>query len=138
MIIDCQKCGNEGHTQENCILTREPCYKCGKSGHIAGECSQMGRLALRHQIYENPPKVIKPFCQECKEEGHATEDCKMVGSQLKRGELLNKYQEAYKDLRHRDPIASMDETKTEYPSQEYWQIDMMLEERKVKKVILSR
>ena len=45
-------------------------------------------------------------------------------------EMLNKYQEAYEDLRRRDPIASMDETTTEYPSRDYRQIDQMLEERR--------
>ena len=43
---------------------------------------------------------------------------------------MNKYQEAYEDLRQRDPIASMDETTTEYPSRDYRQIDQMLEERR--------
>ena len=47
----CQKCGEEGHLQEDCVLTREPCYKW-EMGHIAGECSQMRRFALRHQIYD--------------------------------------------------------------------------------------
>ena len=42
----------------------------------------------------------------------------------------NKYQEAYEDLRKRDPIASMDETATEYPSEEYRQIDQMIEGRR--------
>ena len=42
----------------------------------------------------------------------------------------NKYYEAYEDLRRKDPIASMDETTTEYPSKDYRQIDQMLEERK--------
>ena len=47
-----------------------------------------------------------------------------------KGTVLNKYQEAYEDLRRRDPIASMDETMTEYTSQDYHQIDQMLEERR--------
>ena len=47
-----------------------------------------------------------------------------------KGTVLNKYQEAYEDLRRRDPIAFMDETMTEYTSQDYHQIDQMLEERR--------
>ena len=43
---------------------------------------------------------------------------------------VNKYQEAYEDLRHRYPIDSMDETTTEYPSRDFCQIDQMLEERR--------
>ena len=44
--------------------------------------------------------------------------------------MINKYQEAYEDLKRRDPIASIDKTATEYPSQDYRQIDQMLEERR--------
>ena len=43
---------------------------------------------------------------------------------------MNKYQEAYEELRQRDPIASMDETATEYPSQDYRQLDQLLEMRR--------
>ena len=73
MIQICKKCEGEGHTQENCTATGVPCYKCGKMGHLAGECSQMGRFALRHQIYDPPPKEARPFCQHCKEMGHLAE-----------------------------------------------------------------
>ena len=44
--------------------------------------------------------------------------------------MMNKYQEAYEELRRRDPIASMDETATEYPSQDYRQLNQLLEERR--------
>ena len=44
--------------------------------------------------------------------------------------VMNKYQEAYEQLRQRDPIASMDETATEYPSQDYRQLNQLLEERR--------
>ena len=44
--------------------------------------------------------------------------------------LLNKYQEAYEDLRQKDPIASMDERVTEYPSKDYHQLDKLIEERR--------
>ena len=43
---------------------------------------------------------------------------------------INKYQEAYEELCQRDPIASRDDTATEYPSQDYRQLDQMLEERR--------
>ena len=43
---------------------------------------------------------------------------------------MNKYQEAHEDLHRKDTIASMDETVTEYPSQEYRQIDQMIEDRR--------
>ena len=111
-VTFCRKCGEEGHTQENCVLTKEPCYKCGKLGHIVGEGSQMGRFALRHQIYENPNRETKPFCQKCREEGHWKENCKKAKLLPEKRELLNKYQETYEDLRQRDPITSMDETVT--------------------------
>ena len=42
----------------------------------------------------------------------------------------SKYQEAYEDLPRKDPIASMDKTATEYPSQEYRQINQMIEDRR--------
>ena len=113
----CQRCGEEGHLQEDCALIRGPCYKCGKMGHIAGECSQMGRFALRHQIYDQSSGKEKPFCQQCKKEGHWTKDCKKMMVPSEKGAKINKYQEAYEDLRHRDPIASMDKTTTEYPSE---------------------
>ena len=111
----CQRCGEEGHLQEECALIREPCYKYRKMGYIAGECSQMGRFALRHQIYDQSSGKEKPFCQQCKKEGHWTKDCKKMMVPSEKGTKMNKYQEAYEDLRHRDPIASMDETTTEYP-----------------------
>ena len=96
-------------------------------GHIAEECTQMRRFALRHQIYDPSPTETRPFSQHCKEEGHWTKNCvkSTVVSEKEMGR--NKYQEAYEDLRKRDPIASMDETATEYPSQEYRQIDQMIE-----------
>ena len=43
---------------------------------------------------------------------------------------MNKYQEAYEELCRRDPIASMDETATEYPSQDYRQLNQLLETRR--------
>ena len=43
---------------------------------------------------------------------------------------MNRYQEAYEELRQRDPIASMDETTTEYPSQDYRQLSQIPEERR--------
>ena len=98
-------------------------------GHIAGECTQMGRFALRHQIYDPPLPGMRPFCQQCKEEGHWTKDCTRY-TMIPEETGMNKYQEAYKDLCRNDPIASMDETITEYPSQEYIQIDQMIEDRR--------
>ena len=130
MIKICQKCGEEGHVQEDCALIHVPCYKCGEMGHMAGECSQMGRFALRHQIYDQPSKEKGPFCQQCWEEGHWTKDCQKIIKPSEKKGIPNKYQEAYEDLRHSDPIASIDETATEYPSKEYRQIDQMLEERR--------
>ena len=130
MIEVCKKCGDEGHAQENCTLTGVTCYKCGKMGHIAGECTQMGRFALRHQIYDPPPPEMRPFCQQCKEEGHWMKDCNRSVIIPEREMGTSKYQEAYEDLHRKDPIASMDETATEYPSQEYRQIDLMIEDRR--------
>ena len=49
---------------------------------------------------------------------------------LERENEKDRYQEAYKELCQRDPIASMDETTTEYPSQDYRQLDKLLEERR--------
>ena len=66
----CKRCGEEGHTQENCTAYQTSCYKCGEMGHLAYECTQMGRFGLRHQIYEPPLQEIKPYCHHCKEEGH--------------------------------------------------------------------
>ena len=43
---------------------------------------------------------------------------------------MNKYQRAYEELHQRDPITSMNETTTEYPSQDYRQLDQLLEERR--------
>ena len=99
MIPVCQKCGNEGHTQENCTLTQAPCYKCGELGYLPGECSQMGRFALRHQIYDHSPKETIPFCHQCKEDGHWTTDCRKTKIPQEKREMQNKYQEAYEDLR---------------------------------------
>ena len=89
----------EGHRQEDCALIRAPCYKCGKMGHIAGECSQIGRFALRHQIYDQPPREENPFCQQCQKEGHWTKNCKKAIVSSERREVLSKYQEVYEDLR---------------------------------------
>ena len=44
--------------------------------------------------------------------------------------MKDKYQEACKELCWRDPIASMDETATEYPSQDYRQLGQLPEERR--------
>ena len=86
-------------------------------GHKAAECTQIGRFALRHQIYDPPPPGTRPFCQQCKEEGHWTKDCTRSVMIPEKEMSMNKYQEAYEDLRRRDPIVSMDKTATEYPSQ---------------------
>ena len=98
MIKICKKCGEEGHIQENYTLTRVPCYKCGEMGHIAGECTQMARFALRHQIYDPPSQGSRPFCQQCKEEGHWTRDCMRSTMIPEKETVMNKYQEAYEDL----------------------------------------
>ena len=97
VISICQKCGKEGHTQENCI-SRTPCYKCGEVGHTAEECAQMGRFALRHQIYDPPLQGLGPFCQICKKEGHWGKDCKRMNMVGEKRTVLNKYQESYEDL----------------------------------------
>ena len=70
-------------------------------GHLAGECTQMGRFALRHQIYDPPPKETRPFCQRCKEEGHWMKDCVRVTKVSGKESVMNKYQEAYEELRRR-------------------------------------
>ena len=64
------------------------------------------------------------------EEGHLTENCVQVSEVPGRENERDKYQEAYKELRQRDPIASMDDTTTEYTSQDYRQLDQLLEERR--------
>ena len=128
MIKICPKCGEEGHTQEN----------CGELGHIVGECSQMGRFTLRHQIYDHSSKETRPFCQQCRGDGHWMKDCKRTTVPSEKKGMINKYQEAYEDLWQRDPIASMDETATEYPSQDYCQIDQLLEERRTNREQTSR
>ena len=130
MIKICKKCGEEDHIQENCTLTGVPCYKCGDMGHIAGECTQMGRFALRHQIYDSPLPGTRPFCQQRNKDGHWARDCTQATVVPEKARGMNKYQEAYEDLRRRDPIASMDETGTKYPSQDYRQINQILEERR--------
>ena len=55
-------------------------------------------------------------------EGHWMRDCTQAVMIPEKETVMNKYQEAYEDLRRRDPIASMDETTTEYPSRDYRQI----------------
>ena len=119
MIQICKKCEGKGHTQENCTTAGVSCYKCGKMGHLAGESTQMGRFALRHQIYDPPLKEMTPFCHNCKKEGHLMKDCILTMQLTGREGMINKYQEAYEELHRRDPIASMDNTTTEYPSQDY-------------------
>ena len=99
-------------------------------GHLADKCTQMGRFGLRHQIYEPPSQEVRPYCYHCKEEGHSTENCVHAGEELGKENEKDRYQEAYKELLQKDPIASMDETTTEYPSHDYRQIDNMIEERK--------
>ena len=126
----CKRCGEEGHTQENCTAYQTSCYKCGEMGHLAYECTRMGRFGLRHQIYEPPLQEVKPYCYHCREEGHSTEMCAQVKKGTERGSEKDRYREAYKELLQKDPIASMDETITEYPSHDYRQIDNMIEERK--------
>ena len=78
-------------------MTQISCYKCGESGHLLGECSQMGRFALRHQIYDHTPKETITYCHQCKEDGHWTRDCKPK-IPLERKETRNRYQKAYEDL----------------------------------------
>ena len=100
-------------------------------GHLAGECTQMGRFALRHQIYDPPPNETRHFSKtNCKEQDHRNNDYLQFTKVSKEGDELNKYQKAYKELRQKDPIASMDESATEYPSQDYRQLNQMLEGRR--------
>ena len=90
----------------------------------------MGRFTLIHQIYDPPSKEMRPFCQHCKEEGHWIKDCTRVAKVSGKEDVMNKYREAYEELHWRDPIASMDETATEYPSQDYRQLNQLLETRR--------
>ena len=129
-LPDCKRCEGEEHTQENCTAIRFPCYKCGEMGHLADKCTQMGRFGLQHQIYDSPPQETRPYCYHCKEEGHLTENCAQASKVSGRENEKDRYQEAYKELLQKDLIASMDETTTEYPSQDYRQIDKLIEERK--------
>ena len=91
-------------------------------GYLAGKCTQMGRFAMRHQIYYPPSQGSRPFCQQCEEEGHWMKDCTRATKVPEKETVMNRYQEAYEELCSRDPIASMDETVTEYPSRDYRQI----------------
>ena len=126
----CRRCEGEGHTQENCTAPGIPCYKYGEMGHLVEECTQMGRFPLRHQIYDPAPNEIRQYCYRCKEEGHLTENCVQTSEVPGRENKRDTYQEAYKELRQRDPIACMDDTTTEYHSQDYRQIDQLFEERR--------
>ena len=90
----------------------------------------MGRFGLRHQIYKPPLQGVEPYCHHYREEGHLIEECTQVKKGIERGSEKDRYQEAYKELLQKDPIASMDETITEYPSHDYRQIDNMIEERR--------
>ena len=57
-------------------------------------------------------------------------DCVQVTKVSGKESGMNKYQEVYEELRWRDPIACMDETATEYPSQDYRQLNQLVEERR--------
>ena len=100
-------------------------------GHLAGECTQMGRFALRHQIYDPPPSENNQFARNNYTEGDQQVNSYAVSTDKSReGVETDKYHQAYRELRQRDPIASMDETVTEYPSQDYRQLDQLIEERR--------
>ena len=89
------------HNKKASTLPEKEGVGVGKPGH-----TQMGRFALRHQIYDPSPSETRPFCHHCKEEGHLTEDC------VQASEVPGR------------------ETTTEYPSQDYRQLDELLEERR--------
>ena len=130
----CKKCGGKGHTQENCIATGVPCYKCGQMGHLAGECTQMGRFALRHQIYDPPPSENNQFSRNnCKEGDQQVNSYAVSTDKSREGGEMDRYHQAYRELQQRDPIASIDETTTEYPSQDYRQLNKLIEERRYSK-----
>ena len=100
-------------------------------GHLAGECTQMGRFALRHQIYDPLPSENNQFSRNNYKEGDQRVNSYAVSTDKSReGVEMDRYHQAYRELRQRDPIASMDETVTEYPSQDYRQLDQLIEERR--------
>ena len=100
-------------------------------GHLAGECTQMGRFALRHQIYDPSPSESSQFSRNnYKERDQQVNSYTASTDASREGEEVDRYHQAYRELHQRDPIASMDETVTEYPSQEYRQLNQLIEERR--------